>query len=94
MIASVREVSDAGHADQFTALRPPGASPDWMLVAMIVIPIANTMETKSMYPKIAISVKDGGMARIRRIMAETTPKTIPQAPLSVMFWKAMVPVKQ
>src|SRR5688572_18610685 len=83
-----------GFHDQSMELMPPVESLACTPVAIMVMPLAEMMETKSMYPRMAISVKDGGTDTPKRMMADTIPKTRPQAPLLVRSLKAMVPVKQ
>lgn len=91
MKASTNVRPSLGHADQSEAGIRPWLC--WTPVPMIVIPMARMIDTKSMYPRIATSANEGGRARRNRMIADTTPNTREQAPLSVMFPKAIAPVR-
>lgn len=92
--ASEKVTSAAGQRLQSTAERPPVELLASMPVAMMVTPMAMMMDTKSMYPRMANSAKEGGMATRKRMMAEMTDQTKAQVSYSsTMLIQAIVPVK-
>jgi hypothetical protein len=92
--ADLRVMSAGGQADQGTAAMPPADSVATTPVAMMVIPMAITMETKSMYPRMANSEKLGGTASAKRMMAEIAAQTSAQiVGSSTIRINAMVPVR-